>query len=105
MCFSEPPKERRVFKENKGALKQRRQAIRRRVHQVNGHKYMATYFRQPTFCSVCRDFIWYVAVHVYKNTFLLFQKGGRVGSVVTRRAIDLKVRGSSPAHGGSRIAG
>ena len=31
--------------------------------------------------------------------------GGRVGSVVTRRAIDLKVRGSSPAHGGSRIAG
>ena len=31
--------------------------------------------------------------------------GGRVGSVVARRAIDLKVRGSSPAHGGSRIAG
>ena len=32
-------------------------------------------------------------------------EGGRVGSVVTRRAIDLKVRDSSPAHGGSRIAG
>ena len=31
--------------------------------------------------------------------------GGRVGSVVARRAIDLKVRGSSPANGGSRIAG
>ena len=31
--------------------------------------------------------------------------GGRVGSVVARRAIDLKIRGSSPAHGGSRIAG
>ena len=31
--------------------------------------------------------------------------GGRVGSAVARRAIDLKVRGSSPAHGGSWIAG
>ena len=36
---------------------------------------------------------------------LSLKLGGRVGSVVTRRAIDLKVRGSSPAHGGSRIAG
>ena len=32
-------------------------------------------------------------------------KGGRIGSVVTRRAIDLKIRGSSPANGSSRIAG
>ena len=31
--------------------------------------------------------------------------GGQVGSVVTRRAIDLKIRGSSPANDSSRIAG
>lgn len=55
--FSEPPKE-RVFKEKEGLLNRRRGAMRRRVHQVNGHKFMATLLRQPTFCSLCRDFIW-----------------------------------------------
>ncbi|XP_048732224.1 calcium-independent protein kinase C-like isoform X2 [Ostrea edulis] len=53
----EPPKE-RVFKEKEGLLNRRRGAMRRRVHQVNGHKFMATLLRQPTFCSLCRDFIW-----------------------------------------------
>uniref|UniRef100_T1JGS9 C2 domain-containing protein n=1 Tax=Strigamia maritima TaxID=126957 RepID=T1JGS9_STRMM len=48
----------RVFKERQG-LNRRRGAMRRRVHQVNGHKFMATILRQPTFCSHCREFIWY----------------------------------------------
>lgn len=43
--FSEPPKE-RVFKEKEGLLNRRRGAMRRRVHQVNGHKFMATLLRQ-----------------------------------------------------------
>ncbi|KAL4237546.1 Calcium-independent protein kinase C [Mactra antiquata] len=54
----EPPKEQRVFREKEGLLNRRRGAMRRRVHQVNGHKFMATMLRQPTFCSLCRDFIW-----------------------------------------------
>ncbi|PAA53901.1 hypothetical protein BOX15_Mlig015708g1, partial [Macrostomum lignano] len=36
----------------------RRGAVRRRVHEVNGHKFMVTLFRQPTFCSLCEGFIW-----------------------------------------------
>ncbi|VDP05771.1 unnamed protein product, partial [Soboliphyme baturini] len=49
-----------VFHEKPGAFigRQRRGAMRRRVHQVNDHKFMATILRQPTFCAHCREFIW-----------------------------------------------
>nr|XP_034344063.1 protein kinase C eta type [Arvicanthis niloticus] len=45
----------RIFKH---FTRKRQRAMRRRVHQVNGHKFMATYLRQPTYCSHCREFIW-----------------------------------------------
>uniref|UniRef100_M4A1N5 Protein kinase C n=1 Tax=Xiphophorus maculatus TaxID=8083 RepID=M4A1N5_XIPMA len=42
--------EERVFRQRMRPRK-RQGAVRRRVHQVNGHKFMATYLRQPTYCS------------------------------------------------------
>ncbi|XP_028342796.1 protein kinase C epsilon type-like, partial [Physeter macrocephalus] len=55
--FTPKDNEERVFRERMRPRK-RQGAVRRRVHQVNGHKFMATYLRQPTYCSHCRDFIW-----------------------------------------------
>ena len=55
--MSSGQKEPKEFKERQG-LNRRRGAMRRRVHQVNGHKFMATISRHPTVCSPCREFIW-----------------------------------------------
>lgn len=63
LCESKP---RREFRERDYGFGLRRGAMRRRIHQVNGHKFMATLLRQPAFCSHCRDFIWGLGKQAYQ---------------------------------------
>ncbi|XP_076469184.1 protein kinase C delta type-like [Babylonia areolata] len=36
----------------RGAMKQQK------VHEVKGHQFIAKFFRQPSFCSFCNEFLW-----------------------------------------------
>ncbi|XP_066909258.1 putative protein kinase C delta type homolog isoform X2 [Halyomorpha halys] len=40
-------------------LAHRRGAVKhQKVHQVRGHRFLAKFFRQPTVCTFCKDFLW-----------------------------------------------
>ncbi|XP_053988534.1 putative protein kinase C delta type homolog [Hylaeus anthracinus] len=42
-----------------GAITKRRGAVKHnKVHVVRGHRLVAKFFRQPTFCAFCKDFLW-----------------------------------------------
>ncbi|XP_043286997.1 putative protein kinase C delta type homolog isoform X2 [Venturia canescens] len=52
---SSPPRENNVgvpITRRRGAVKHNK------VHIVRGHKLVAKFFRQPTFCALCKDFLW-----------------------------------------------
>lgn len=50
-----------------GPLAPRRGAIKQaKIHEVNGHRFVATFFTQPVFCSFCNKFMWGLNKQGYK---------------------------------------
>ncbi|XP_061730941.1 protein kinase C delta type-like [Nerophis ophidion] len=48
-------------------LTRRRGAIKQpKLHIIKNHEFSATFFHQPTFCSVCREFLWGLNKQGYK---------------------------------------
>lgn len=52
-------------------LAHRRGAVKhQKVHQVRGHRFLAKFFRQPTVCTFCKDFLWFVFIRMLRKHIL-----------------------------------
>ncbi|XP_021265201.1 protein kinase C delta type isoform X2 [Numida meleagris] len=59
---------RQSMREEEGTVTiNRRGAIKQaKIHYIKNHEFIATFFGQPTFCSVCKDFVWGLNKQGYK---------------------------------------
>jgi hypothetical protein len=57
-CLSSHPPTPDQFVEKELAPRRQGAMKRRKIHIVNNHKFYARFFRQPTYCAHCREFLW-----------------------------------------------
>ncbi|XP_067934448.1 protein kinase C delta type-like [Watersipora subatra] len=54
-------------KRNTGGIARRQGAVKHaKLHEVKDHQFIATFFRQPVFCSFCSEFMWGLNKQGYK---------------------------------------
>ncbi|XP_069062489.1 protein kinase C delta type isoform X1 [Pleurodeles waltl] len=67
--FLEDTDSKQPIKEDEGlvTINRRRGAIKQaKIHYIKNHEFTAIFFRQPTFCSVCKEFVWGLNKQGYK---------------------------------------
>ncbi|XP_011301944.1 putative protein kinase C delta type homolog [Fopius arisanus] len=54
-----------------GPITRRRGAVKHnKIHVIRGHRLVAKFFRQPTFCAFCKDFLWYNPIILQNSPYL-----------------------------------
>ncbi|XP_077522615.1 calcium-independent protein kinase C-like [Amblyomma americanum] len=78
-------------------------AMRPKVHQVNGHKFMATLLRQPSFCSHCHGFIWGLGKQGYQCQVCTCVVHKRCHQDVVTKCPNMKENSDDECAAGSRF--
>ena len=60
-------------KRNTGGIARRQGAVKHaKIHDIKDHQFLATFFRQPVFCSFCSEFMWWVTNYMYIYVKIVF---------------------------------
>ncbi|XP_015751889.1 PREDICTED: protein kinase C delta type-like [Acropora digitifera] len=65
--LDDPTKEGKPHENNSGLTGRRGAMRKQKCHIIRGHRFVARFFRQPVFCSVCTEFMWLCTMVCHKK--------------------------------------